>query len=233
MSGAANESADGAPQTGRIYETAETIIAFLEHSERLKSELRHSWLSTGRQESVADHCWQMGLMVLLVSPHLQKPVDFLRSLEMALIHDLVEIEAGDVPVFEDSERRRSRAQRERVAMSRLEELLPEPTGARVASLWREFEEGVTVESRLVRALDDLEVQAQHNLACIDTWEPIEAELALTKTGANCTHDRFLQVLADVVQRHALEKIRGTALGTSAARADSRGHEPRGRAGPGS
>ena len=73
------------------------ILRLLHLSERLKVELRHSWLSNGRQESVAEHCWQMALMALVMHRYLEHPVDLEETLKMILIHDLVEALAGMFP----------------------------------------------------------------------------------------------------------------------------------------
>ena len=92
------------------------ILAVLKLAERLKSELRHSWLSSGRRESVAEHTWQMALMAVLMHRHLEHPVDLERTLAMITVHDLVEAIAGDVPFFETGERKamkRPRAGRDR------------------------------------------------------------------------------------------------------------------------
>ena len=75
----------------------ESILKLMNVAEKLKSVLRHSWLSSGRRESVAEHTWQMALLALLVAKHLEKPVNLEHTLKMILIHDLVEAEAGDIP----------------------------------------------------------------------------------------------------------------------------------------
>jgi putative hydrolase of HD superfamily len=75
------------------------ILDVLRLVERLKLEPRHSWLSDGGRESVAEHTWQMALLAMLVHRHLAQPVDLERTLKLVLVHDLVEAEAGDVPFF--------------------------------------------------------------------------------------------------------------------------------------
>jgi hypothetical protein len=70
---------------------ASRILEFLGLSERLKRELRHSWLSDGRRESVAEHTWQMALVALLAYRHLEHPVDIGRVLKIILVHDLEHI----------------------------------------------------------------------------------------------------------------------------------------------
>ncbi len=77
---------------------AEKLLDFLTLAERLKRELRHSWLSDGRRESVAEHTWFVALVALLAHGRLEEPVRLDRVLAMALVHDLAEAEAGDVPL---------------------------------------------------------------------------------------------------------------------------------------
>ena len=132
---------------------AARILEFLALSERLKLELRHSWLSDGRQESVAEHSWQMALMALLVHRHLAEPVDIGRVLKMVLVHDLVEAEVGDVPFFATGERKTGKAERERQAIRSIRDRLPGPTGQEIHDLWHEYEDRKTPESRFAGALD--------------------------------------------------------------------------------
>lgn len=76
------------------------ILQVIALAEKLKYEMRHSWLSNGRQESVAEHTWRMSLMAVLVQPYLDKTVQMEKLLKMVIIHDLVEAEAGDIPAFD-------------------------------------------------------------------------------------------------------------------------------------
>ncbi|MGH6920943.1 MAG: HD domain-containing protein, partial [Geminicoccaceae bacterium] len=153
-----------------------TILDFLALAERLKCELRHSWLSNGRQESVAEHSWQMALMAMLMHRRLEVPVDLGKTLRMILTHDLVEAEVGDVPFFDRSERKATKAARERAAIELIRTRLGGPVGQEIYDLWHEYEAKQTAEAKFAGALDHLEVQAQHNLAHIRTWTPIEYDL---------------------------------------------------------
>ena len=72
------------------------LAQFLLLAERLKCELRHSWLSSSRQESVAEHTWMMALMAMVVAPVLQQPVDLLKVLKMIVLHDIAEVIIGDI-----------------------------------------------------------------------------------------------------------------------------------------
>jgi putative hydrolase of HD superfamily len=190
---------DGMQEVARILE-------FLALSERLKLELRHSWLSDGRQESVAEHSWQMALMALLVHRHLAEPVEIGRVLKMVLVHDLVEAEVGDVPFFATGERKAGKAERERQAILSIRDRLPGPTGQEIHDLWHEYEDRKTAESRFAGALDHLEVQIQHNLAALATWEPIEHELVYTKMDRACAFDPFLEALCQAVKSQAEAKM---------------------------
>lgn len=187
--------------------TAKLIILFMKFAERLKNELRHSWLSSGRQESVAEHTWQMALMALLVAKHLEHPVDLERCLKMILVHDLVEAEAGDIPFFEQSERRLNKNSRETAAINRIRDMLPVSEGLEIYELWHEFEAQRSIEARFVKALDTLEVQIQHNIADIRSWEDIEFDLVYTKLDQPCEYDAFLRVLSSAVKSDAEKKMK--------------------------
>ena len=186
--------------------TISSILSFLEFSERLKCELRHSWLSTGRQESVAEHCWQMALMAIAAYQYLEHPVHIERVLKMIVLHDLIEAETGDIPFFEDSARQAMKAEREQRAIKNIRAMIPEPLGQEIYTVWQEFEAGTTTEAQFVKALDHLEVQFQHNRAPLHTWEAIEYELVYTKMDASCQHDTFLMLLCEAIKQEAEKKL---------------------------
>jgi putative hydrolases of HD superfamily len=188
-----------------------TILDFLTLSEGLKRELRHSWLSDGRRESVAEHSWQMALMAILVHPHLEEPVDLGRTLEMIVVHDLVEALVGDVPYFDTSERKRQKQAREAAAIEEIRERLGPPTGERIRALFLEFEARATVEARFAGALDNLEVQIQHNLADFSTWTPAEYALIYDKIERPCAYDPFLTALCKAIQAEAEAKLRAGGI----------------------
>jgi putative hydrolase of HD superfamily len=192
-----------------------TLLDFLALAERLKIELRHSWLSNGRQESVAEHCWQMALMAMLVHRHLDRPVDLCKTLRMILTHDLVEALTGDVPCFDRSERKALKPERERAAIAEIRARLGDPAGTEIHDLWQEFEAKRTPEAKFATALDHLEVQIQHNLASIETWTPIEYDLVYTKMDQHCAFDRFLVALCEGVKEQAEAKMRAAGIDVDA------------------
>jgi len=172
------------------------IMQVLRLAEKLKFEMRHSWLSNGRQESVAEHTWRVGLMAVLIEPYIEEKLDMAKLLKMIMIHDLVEAEAKDVPAFDtlfDTERKEQKQLAEQTAMDNIRAMLEEEPGKELQALWVEFEAKETFEAKVANALDKLEAQLQHNEASIDTWLEVEREMVyLLKP-----HTEFHPVLEDL------------------------------------
>lgn len=199
-------------------EVAEGIVEVLTLAERLKRELRHSWLSDGRQESVAEHSWLMSVAAILMSPHLEHPVDLGHTLKLIALHDIAEAITGDIPSFETSARKDSKAQDEAQAMATIAAMLPPASASLLMSLWQEYEDAVTPEAKFARALDKLEVQHQHNLADLRTWTEVELGLVYTKMDRECAHDAALMALLAVIRSRAEAKMRQGGIDPSAVRA---------------
>ncbi|MDX5421027.1 MAG: HD domain-containing protein [Hymenobacteraceae bacterium] len=195
------------------------VLDVLALAEKLKYELRHSWLSNGRQESVAEHTWRMSLMVVLLEPYLDQEIDTARTLKMVIIHDLVEAEAGDIPAFEvtSAEAKALKQARELQAIENLREKLGYGIGQDVYELWHEFEEKETYEARVANALDKLEVQIQHNHADISTWLEIEHEFAFMM-GKHVEFDTCLTQLKELIEELAVQKMESAGICTTAVRA---------------
>ena len=156
-----------------------SILKVLALAERLKFELRHSYTSSGRQESVAEHTWRMSLMAVLIEPLLKQKVDTARLLKMIILHDLVEAEATDISaldVLRNPEIRIYKVEKEKQAIENLRLALKETNGQEIYELFYEFENKETYESKVANALDKLEVQLQHNHADFSTWEEIEYDM---------------------------------------------------------
>jgi putative hydrolase of HD superfamily len=132
-------------------------VRFLLEVDKLKRVLRQTWLlDRSRRENDAEHSWHLALMaVLLVEYAAEEKLDVLRVLKMLLIHDLVEIDAGDTFAY-DEEGRSDQADRERQAADRLFSILPPDQARQLRDLWEEFEARQTPESRYAAALDRLQ-----------------------------------------------------------------------------
>jgi len=114
-------------------------LTFLAEADRMKIVLRGSPLaSVERRENDAEHSWHLALMVLLLSEYAPEPIDVRRTLELVIAHDLIEVYAGDSPVFDD-QAVIDQAAREQAAADRLFGLLPEDQTKFMRELWDEFE----------------------------------------------------------------------------------------------
>ncbi len=114
---------------------------------------RQTYLTGGeRKENDAEHAWHMALMAVILSEYANEEIDVLRTVTMLLIHDLVEIDAGDTYAY-DAAGQRDKKQREAVAADRIFGLLPGEQEKRFRSLWEEFEEGATAEAKFAHMMD--------------------------------------------------------------------------------
>ena len=144
-------------------------IAFLVEADRLKSVTRRTSLVDGsRLENSAEHSWHLALAAIILREYAAAPVDLVRVLELVVVHDLVEIDAGDAFAY-DAAAQSIRAQREEAAADRLFGLLPPEQAAYVRDLWEEFEARQTIESQFANALDRLQPLLQNASAGGGSW----------------------------------------------------------------
>ncbi|MCA1060440.1 HD domain-containing protein [Rossellomorea aquimaris] len=191
------------------------ILELIKLGEKLKYEMRHSWLSNGRQESVAEHTWRVSLMAMLIEPFLTEKVDSAKLLKMIIIHDLVEAEAGDIPAFDtmnDSAVKEQKVLNERKSIERIRYMLGNALGEELYELWYEFEEKETYEAKVANALDKLEAQIQHNEADISTWLDIEHRMSFMMD-KHVEFDRTLQAFKDVIEAEADLKLKEAGIDT--------------------
>jgi len=194
----------------------EKILELMKLGQRLKEELRHSWLPTGRRESVAEHTWSVALMAIALEPYLSKEVKMERLLKMVVIHDLVEAYAKDVPLFytiDDQEARAVKYENESKAIKQIRDLLGGNGGQELYDIWMEFEQKETYEARIVYALDKLEAQIQQNEADIRTWLPIEHEMVFM-LGQYTAFDPALDELRKQVEAEGKKKLEAANINTN-------------------
>lgn len=130
-------------------------IQFILEIDKLKSVVRRSYLlNPERRENSAEHSWHVAVMAVLLAEYAAEPVDLPRVLKMLLVHDMVEIDAGDTFAY-DPAGARDQAERERRAAERLFKLLPSDQAGELRGLWDEFEAQVTPEAKFARAVDHL------------------------------------------------------------------------------
>ena len=131
-------------------------IDFLLEIDKLKSVDRRSLLVDGsRVENTAEHSWHLAMAVMVLAPHAPEGVDVIRTMEILLVHDLVEIDAGDTYIYDDAGRL-DKQDRERAAADRIFGLLPPDQAARVDELWQEYEARETPTARFAYAIDRLQ-----------------------------------------------------------------------------
>lgn len=181
------------------------ILEFIHHTEKLKQELRHSWLFNGRQESVAEHTWRLALMVMLMAPNLDQKINLPRAIKMAVIHDINEAAVGDVPAFLIEESKNQKKLEEKNIIG-LKNKYNSSVMDEIYELWKEYEDEKTTEAKFVKALDRLEARIQRNEAKIDTWNEVEYERSQFSADKYCEFDSFLKVFNKLVKEESKEKI---------------------------
>ena len=178
------------------------FLAFLARLEKLKCNTRHSWTSSGRHESVAEHSWRLAMLAMLLRDALPE-VDMDKVLQMCLIHDLGECFTGDIPSFLKTD---ADTTREDSLLAQWVSSLPAPYCTEMAALYAEMDALETDEARLYKALDKLEAVIQHNEAPISTWLPREYALNLTYADENVAFSPYLTALREAVRDETKAKI---------------------------
>ena len=144
-------------------------LAFLAEIDRLKLVLRRTPVGDGsRRENSAEHSWHLAVAALVMAEHADAEVDIERVLRMVVLHDLVEIDAGDTFAY-DTAANVGRVEREILAAERIFGLLPGEQGGAMRALWDEFEAGETATARFAIALDRLQPLLVNDLAGGGSW----------------------------------------------------------------
>lgn len=131
-------------------------LAFILEADKEKNILRQTHLSGhGRRENDAEHAWHMAMMIYLLKEYANEPIDLAKAMMMALIHDIVEIDAGDTYAYDDKGLE-SQKEREEKAADRIFGLLPEDQRQELRSLFEEFEAYETPEAKFARAMDNFQ-----------------------------------------------------------------------------
>jgi putative hydrolase of HD superfamily len=130
-------------------------LRFVLEADSLKSVLRRNSITDGsRRENSGEHSWHLALMAMVLAPNSREPIDVGRVVEMLLVHDIVEIDAGDTFVY-DTDAREQKEALETAAADRLFAMIPGDIGIRLRARWDEFEASETAESRFAHSIDRL------------------------------------------------------------------------------
>jgi putative hydrolase of HD superfamily len=130
-------------------------IRFVLEIDKLKTVMRRSYLTdSSRRENSAEHSWQVAMMAMVLAEQANEKVDVSRVVKMLLVHDIVEIDAGDTYIYDQSGNR-DKAEREERAANRIFGLLPTDVGSELRALWEEYEARTTAEAKFAYSLDRL------------------------------------------------------------------------------
>ena len=141
---------------------ARNLVDFFQIAEKLECEYRLTRMSDGQKQAVASHSWNMAMMAIAVRPHLTRPVNMERVLELCILHDLPESIAHDIPLHEQTDEiKKQKRIKEQTAIDTINTLLQDE---RVADEFGEYELRQSPESRLVKLLDILDTFIQHMCA---------------------------------------------------------------------
>lgn len=155
----------------------EKQMEFVLEVDKLKKITRQTYLSDGsRKENDAEHSWHLALMCALLSEHANEKIDVTKTMLMVLIHDIVEIDAGDTYAY-DTQGNTTKREREVKAAERLFNILPEDQAVYLRNLWEEFEEAQTPEAKFALTLDKVQPVMLNAASGGRSWREHEVEVS--------------------------------------------------------
>jgi putative hydrolases of HD superfamily len=144
-------------------------VNFIKEIDKLKYIQRKTKLfNSNRHENDAEHSWHLAMMTIVLAEHSDNPIDVLKVLKMVLIHDIVEIDAGDTFIY-DAAKSHTNTNEELIAAKRIFGLLPAEQAEEFIAIWQEFEEGITAEARFAKSMDRFEPLLQNTSNNGGTW----------------------------------------------------------------
>lgn len=148
-------------------------ITFIKEIDKLKYIQRKTKLfNSDRHENDAEHSWHLAIMTIILAQHSDQPIDVLKVVKMVLIHDIVEIDSGDVFIY-DTVKNHTNTDEELLAAQRIFGLLPEEQAKEFIALWQEFEDGKTAEAKFAKTMDRLEPLLQNTSNNGGTWKEFD------------------------------------------------------------
>lgn len=158
-------------------ERLEQQFQFILEIDKEKKIERQTYLSDcSGKENDAEHAWHAALMTILLSEYANEPIDVLKTVTMLLIHDIVEIDAGDTYAYDEAGIA-TQAEREQRAAQRIFGMLPEEQAQRMLALWQEFEAEETAEARFARVMDRVQPIMLNAVTDGRAWQEHEVQLS--------------------------------------------------------
>lgn len=183
-------------------------IRFLIEIDRLKTVVRQTYLAdASRRENAAEHSWHIALAAMIFSEYANhKDLDLGRAIQMLLVHDLIEIDAGDTYCY-DRHANQSKTEREQMAADRIFNLLPADQADQLRRLWQEFEDRRSPESRFANALDRVQPFLHNYVTRGKSWREhnihhrqVSDRMQPVAAGARVLWDYVCRVIKDAVER---------------------------------
>ena len=193
-------------------ERLEKQIAFILEADKEKNILRQTHLTgNGRRENDAEHAWHMAMMVYLLKEYANEDFDVAKAMMMALIHDIVEIDAGDTYAY-DTKGLETQKEREEQAAERIFGLLPKDQREELKSLFDEFEAAETPEARFVRAMDNFQPLLLNNANNGGDWiehgvkkSQVMNRQSMTKPGSNTIWAYTKKIIEENVKNGSIKE----------------------------
>lgn len=187
-------------------------ISFIKEIDKLKYIQRKTKLfNSDRHENDAEHSWHLAMMTIILAEHSDKPIDVLKVLKMVLIHDIVEIDAGDTFIY-DTAKSHTNTGEELIAAKRIFGLLPKEQSEELIAIWKEFEEGITDEAKFAKSMDRLEPLLQNTSNNGGTWtefnvpyQQVYEKKKVIKNGSKSIWDFAEKLIDESVDRGILKK----------------------------
>lgn len=180
---------------------------FIVEMDKTKQIIRQTYLSDGsRKENDAEHAWHLALMTYLLREYAEKEIDIAKTMLMVLIHDLVEIDAGDTYAY-DEKGNLDKEEREKKAAARIFPILPIDQAQELQKLWEEFEENQTPEAKFAHTMDNLQPLLLNDASGGKSWQEHQVELTQvlkrnehTKEGSQVLWDYARECIDKNVER---------------------------------
>jgi len=187
-------------------------INFIKEIDKVKYIQRKTKLfNSDRNENDAEHSWHLALMAMVLLEHSNASIDLLKVMKMLLIHDIVEIDAGDTFMY-DTQKDHSNTDEERLAAQRIFGMLPQEQAEEFIAIWEEFEAGKTEEAKFAKAMDRLEPLLQNTSNAGGTWKEFDVSFekvyhkkSVIKEGSTAIWEFAEQLINESVEKGILKK----------------------------